>query len=117
MRIGVPREIKDREDRVGMVPGAVAELVAKGHEVIVEHDAGKNIGFSDADYAAAGAKIAADADAVWAAAEMIVKVKEPQASERRKLRAGPAAVHLSASRARSGADAGPHRLRRHLHRL
>ncbi|MDD2703766.1 MAG: alanine dehydrogenase [Acidocella sp.] len=87
MRIGVPKEIKDREDRVGMVPGAVQELVSKGHEVIVEHDAGKNIGFSDADYAAAGAKIGADADAVWAAAEMIVKVKEPLAVERKKLRA------------------------------
>jgi len=87
MRIGVPKEIKDREDRVGMVPGAVQELVSKGHEVIVEHDAGKNIGFSDADYAAAGAKIGADADAVWTAAEMIVKVKEPLAVERKKLRA------------------------------
>src|SRR5208282_936323 len=87
MRIGVPKEIKDREDRVGMVPGAVHELVSKGHEVLVEHDAGKNIGFTDADYAAAGAKIAADANAVWSTAEMIVKVKEPMAVERKKLRA------------------------------
>jgi len=87
MRIGVPKEIKDREDRVGMVPGAVYELVSKGHEVLVEHDAGENIGFTDADYAAAGAKIADDADAVWRAAEMIVKVKEPLAVERKKLRA------------------------------
>ncbi len=87
MRIGVPKEIKDREDRVGMVPGAIHELVSKGHEVLVEHDAGKNIGFTDADYSAAGAKIAADADAVWSAAEMIVKVKEPLAVERKKLRA------------------------------
>ena len=87
MRIGVPKEIKDREDRVGMVPGAVHELVSKGHEVLVEHNAGKNIGFTDEDYIAAGAKIAADADAVWSAAEMIVKVKEPLAVERKKLRA------------------------------
>jgi alanine dehydrogenase len=87
MRIGVPKEIKDREDRVGMVPGAVHELVSKGHEVLVEHNAGKNIGFTDADYIAAGAKIADDADAVWKAAEMIVKVKEPLAVERKKLRA------------------------------
>ena len=86
MRIGVPKEIKDREDRVGMVPGVVQELVAKGHEVIVEHGAGKNIGFSDEDYIAAGAKIARDADAVWGGAEMIVKVKEPLAVERKKLR-------------------------------
>ncbi|MGP8025768.1 MAG: alanine dehydrogenase [Acidocella sp.] len=87
MRIGVPKEIKDREDRVGMVPGAVHELVSKGHEVLVEHNAGKNIGFTDEDYIAAGAKIAADADVVWSAAEMIVKVKEPLAVERKKLRA------------------------------
>ncbi len=88
MRIGVPREIKDHEDRVGMVPGAVHELVAKGHEVLVEHDAGRNIGLTDADYVAAGAKIAPDADTVWSQAEMIVKVKEPLAVERKKLRRG-----------------------------
>ena len=87
MRIGVPKEIKDHEDRVAMVPGAVYELVAKGHEVLVEHNAGKNIGLSDEDYVAAGAKIAPDADAVWNGAEMIVKVKEPLAVERKKLRA------------------------------
>ena len=87
MRIGVPKEIKDHEDRVGMVPAAVHELVAHGHEVLVEHNAGHNIGFSDEDYAAAGAKIAVDADAVWGKAEMIVKVKEPLAVERKKLRA------------------------------
>lgn len=87
MRIGVPKEIKDHEDRVGMVPEAVHELVAKKHEVLVQQGAGKNIGLTDQDYQAAGAKIVADADAVWAQAEMIVKVKEPQAVERKKLRA------------------------------
>ena len=88
MRIGVPREIKDHEDRVGMVPGAVHELVAHhGHEVIVEHDAGRNIGLLDEDYVAAGARIAPDAETVWAQADMIVKVKEPQPAERARLRA------------------------------
>ena len=87
MRIGVPKEIKDHEDRVGMVPGSVAELVGQGHRVIVEQKAGAGIGVTDAEYAAAGATIAPDADAVWNAAEMIVKVKEPQAVERKKLRA------------------------------
>ena len=87
MRIGVPKEIKDHEDRVGMVPGAVHELVAHGHEVLVQHDAGKNIGLTNEDYVQAGAKIAPDADAVWGQADMIVKVKEPLAVERKKLRA------------------------------
>jgi alanine dehydrogenase len=71
-----------------MVPGGGPELGRKGHEVLVEHDAGKNIGFTDADYIAAGAKIAPDADTVWNTAEMIVKVKEPLAVERKKLRPG-----------------------------
>ncbi|WP_298225480.1 alanine dehydrogenase [Acidocella sp.] len=86
MLIGVPSEIKDHEDRVGMVPGAVHELVAKGHEVLLQQGAGKNIGLTDRDYAEAGAKIVPDADAVWTKAEMIVKVKEPLAMERKKLR-------------------------------
>ncbi len=88
MLIGVPSEIKDHEDRVGMVPGAVHELVTKGHEVLVQQGAGKNIGLTDRDYVEAGAKIAPDADAVWAQAEMIVKVKEPLAVERKKLHPG-----------------------------
>jgi len=87
MRIGVPKEIKDHEDRVGMVPAAVAELVGKGHSVAVERRAGAGIGVKDEDYVDAGATIATDADAVWNAAEMIVKVKEPLAVERKKLRA------------------------------
>lgn len=98
MRIGVPKEIKDHEDRVGMVPAAVYELVAKNHDVLVEHDAGKNIGLSDEDYIAAGARIASDADAVWNETEIIVKVKEPLPVERRKLRANQllfAYLHLA----------------------
>ena len=88
MRIGVPKEIKNHEYRVGLVPGSVRELVAAGHQVMVETQAGMGIGFQDADYVRAGATVAADADAVFAAAEMIVKVKEPQPVECRKLRAG-----------------------------
>ncbi|HEX5373808.1 MAG TPA: alanine dehydrogenase [Aquabacterium sp.] len=88
MRVGVPREIKVQEFRVGLVPSAVRELVLQGHEVLVETGAGEGIGASDADYAAAGAVIAADAAQVFAAAELIVKVKEPQAAERRLLRDG-----------------------------
>jgi alanine dehydrogenase len=78
MRIGVPREIKIHEYRVGLVPASVRELVAAGHEVLVESGAGDGIGCSDADYQSAGARIAPDAAAVFAAAELIVKVKEPQ---------------------------------------
>jgi alanine dehydrogenase len=88
MRIGVPREIKVREYRVGLTPTNVRELVAHGHEVLVERDAGSGIGMTDRHYEAAGARIAADAAAVFAEAEMIVKVKEPLAPERRMLRSG-----------------------------
>src|SRR3990167_4218494 len=88
MLIGVPKEIKNHEYRVGMVPGSVRELVLQGHNVIVEHNAGIGIGFTDADYEAAGAKVLATADEVFAKADMIVKVKEPQAVERARLREG-----------------------------
>jgi len=88
MLVGVPKEIKIHEYRVGLVPGSVRELVHQGHQVIVEKNAGAGIGFDDADFKAAGAKIAATADEVFAAAGMIVKVKEPQASEYGKLRQG-----------------------------
>ena len=86
MLIGVPREIKNNEFRVGLTPGSVHELVAQGHGVLVESDAGLGIGRSDDDYRAAGAQIAPDATTVFARAEMIVKVKEPQAVERAMLR-------------------------------
>jgi alanine dehydrogenase len=86
MKIGVPKEIKNHEYRVGLTPDSVRELVAHGHEVVVETEAGAGIGASDSDYEAAGASILADAAAVFSAATMIVKVKEPQAVERALLR-------------------------------
>ncbi|MFB2657872.1 alanine dehydrogenase [Shewanella xiamenensis] len=86
MIIGVPKEIKNHEYRVGMVPSSVRELTIKGHEVFVETNAGTGIGFTDQDYIDAGAKILATAAEVFAKAEMIVKVKEPQAVERAMLR-------------------------------
>ena len=88
MRVGVPKEIKVLENRVGLTPESVRELTGHGHEAIVEHDAGQGIGMTDDDYLRAGARIAETAHEVFAAAEMIVKVKEPQAVERRMLRAG-----------------------------
>ncbi len=81
MLVGVPKEIKTRESRVGLVPASVAELVHRGHQVIVETSAGAGIGASDAEYAAAGAQIAATAADVFARAEMVIKVKEPQPNE------------------------------------
>jgi alanine dehydrogenase len=81
MRVGVPKEIKVHEYRVGLVPASVAELTAAGHEVIVETKAGTGIDFSDQDYINVGATIAADAAEVFARSDMIVKVKEPQAQE------------------------------------
>jgi alanine dehydrogenase len=81
MRVGVPREIKNHEYRVGLTPSSVAELVAAGHEVIVETQAGMGIDFGDDAYRRVGARIAADAAETFAAADMIVKVKEPQAQE------------------------------------
>jgi alanine dehydrogenase len=88
MRVGVPKEIKDNEYRVGLVPSTIVELAARGHEVLVESAAGLGAGVSDDDYRAAGASIVADADAVFERAELIVKVKEPLTAERRKLRRG-----------------------------
>jgi alanine dehydrogenase len=88
MLIGVPKEIKVHEYRVGLVPGSVREVVAHGHSVIVESAAGAGIGVTDADYEVAGATIAATAEEVFQKAEMIVKVKEPLAEERARLRDG-----------------------------
>ncbi|ADZ69862.1 alanine dehydrogenase [Polymorphum gilvum] len=86
MRIGVPKEIKNHEYRVGLTPDSVMEVVANGHQVFVETKAGAGIGADDQAYAAAGATICATAEEVFGAAEMIVKVKEPQAGERAMLR-------------------------------
>jgi alanine dehydrogenase len=88
MKIGCPKEIKPQEFRVGMMPAAVQEAVANGHEVYIETGAGLGAGFSDADYIAAGARMIGTADEVFAKADMIVKVKEPQAVERKRLRDG-----------------------------
>jgi alanine dehydrogenase len=88
MRIGVPKEIKVLENRVGLTPGSVRELTAQEHTVIVEHNAGQGIGVDDDAYVKAGAQIVATAAEVFASAELIVKVKEPQAVERRMLREG-----------------------------
>ncbi|WP_019614435.1 alanine dehydrogenase [Psychromonas ossibalaenae] len=81
MIIGIPKEIKNNEYRVGLIPSSVAELSAHGHQIIVERNAGAEIGFADQDYINAGAEIAVDARTVFSQAEMIVKVKEPQQNE------------------------------------
>jgi len=86
MRIGVPKEIKVHEYRVGLVPAGVRELSAAGHEVLIESGAGRGIGVEDEEYRAAGAGIAASAADVFARADLVVKVKEPQASECQLLR-------------------------------
>jgi len=81
MRVGVPAEIKDNENRIAMVPGGAARLVRAGHEVLVQTDGGLGSGFSNEDYIAAGAKMVDSAAEIFAAADMIVKVKEPQPVE------------------------------------
>ena len=88
MRIGIPKEIKNHEYRVGMSPVGVRELVRHGHSVLVETSAGAGIGASDDEYTSAGANIADAAAEVFAKSEMIIKVKEPQAAERAMLREG-----------------------------
>ncbi|TNE58389.1 MAG: alanine dehydrogenase [Alphaproteobacteria bacterium] len=88
MLVGVPKEVKIHEYRVGLTPGSAAELVAHGHTVFVESGAGLGIGCADTDYAAAGATILSTADEIFERSEMIVKVKEPQLFECEKLREG-----------------------------
>ena len=106
MKIGVPKEIKTLEFRVGMTPAGVHEVVSDGHEVIVEKDAGAGIGVTDADYEAVGATVVGTAKAVFAAAEMIIKVKEPQSNECAMLRPGQVLftyLHLAADPAQAEA--------------
>jgi alanine dehydrogenase len=106
MRIGVPTEIKVHEYRVGLIPAAVKELVAGGHEVAVQSGAGRGIGCSDDDYRAAGARIAADAESIFREAQMVVKVKEPQAAECARLRRDQVLftyLHLAADHAQAEA--------------
>jgi len=88
MKIGCPTEIKPQEFRVGITPNAAREAASHGHDVVIQSSAGAGAGFSDADYVAAGAQIAATAEEIFASADMIVKVKEPQAGERKMLREG-----------------------------
>jgi alanine dehydrogenase len=88
MKIGIPKEIKTNENRISLVPAGAEALVSAGHTVVVEAGAGLGSGFSDAQYLAAGAQIAGDADAVWATADMIVKVKEPIEPEWKRIKPG-----------------------------
>jgi alanine dehydrogenase len=81
MRVGVPTEVKQDEYRVALTPAGARELCARGHEVVVQAGAGEGSAIADADYLAQGAEVVADADAVFAAADMLIKVKEPQPSE------------------------------------
>ncbi|MDJ0395280.1 alanine dehydrogenase [Rhodococcus sp. G-MC3] len=102
MKIGIPREIKNHEYRVAITPAGVHELVTRGHEVIIETDAGAGSSFSDTDYKAAGALIFTSADEVWEAADLLLKVKEPIAEEYSRLREGQVLftyLHLAASKA------------------
>lgn len=101
MRIGVPREVKNDEYRVAMLPVGVEELVLDGHEVLIEAGAGLGSGLTDEEYSASGAIIVATADKVWSESDLIVKVKEPQVSEYARLRAGQILFtyfHFAASR-------------------
>jgi alanine dehydrogenase len=88
MKVGIPKEIKNNENRVGMTPSGVAELVRRGHTVYVQHTAGEGSGFSDADYEAVGAQLLATIEDVYSKADMIVKVKEPIAPEYPLVRKG-----------------------------
>jgi alanine dehydrogenase len=106
MRITVPREIKNREYRVALTPAGVRELVTAGHAVTVQAGAGEGAGFPDARYGAAGARIEQDVAALFADAELIVKVKEPQPEECRRLSPGQTLftyLHLAADRAQAEA--------------
>ena len=101
MRIAVPREIKNREYRVSLTPAGVRELVAAGHSVAVEAGAGDGAGYSDAAYVAAGARTESSVEALFAGAELIVKVKEPQPQECKRLKSGQALftyLHLAADK-------------------
>ncbi len=101
MRVGVPREVKNHEYRVAITPAGVHELVTNGHEVLVEQGAGVGSSIGDDEFTAAGARIVAAADDVWADGELILKVKEPVAAEHHRMREGQALftfLHLAASR-------------------
>ncbi len=101
MKVGVPREVKNHEDRVAITPAGVHELVRDGHEVVIEAGAGAGSSIPDEDFAAAGAKILSGPDEVWGAGDLILKVKEPVAEEYHRMRKGQVLftyLHLAASR-------------------
>ncbi len=101
MKVGVPRELKNHEYRVAITPAGVHELVRAGHQVLVEQDAGTGSAIPDADFVAAGAAIAPTADDVWAASDLVLKVKEPVPEEYHRMRKGQVLftyLHLAASR-------------------
>ncbi|OZC75330.1 alanine dehydrogenase [Rhodococcus sp. 06-462-5] len=101
MKIGIPREIKNHEYRVAITPAGVHELVSRGHEVIIETEAGAGSSFTDTDYKAAGAQILTDVAEVWETADLLLKVKEPIAEEYSRLRKGQVLftyLHLAASK-------------------
>jgi alanine dehydrogenase len=111
MLLGVPREIKDNEFRVGLTPASVRELIAQGHQVLVERNAGTGAGLTDDAYRTAGAELAESAEEIFARAALVVKVKEPQPVELRRLRAGQVLftfLHLApdATQARALIDSG-----------
>jgi alanine dehydrogenase len=100
MRIGVPKELKNNEHRVALTPAGVLELTRRGHEVLVEHDAGTGSAFRDGAFETAGAKIVPDADEVWGGAELVLKVKEPVPQEYHRMRPDQVLftyLHLAAS--------------------
>jgi alanine dehydrogenase len=100
MLVGVPRELKSHEYRVAITPAGVQELTDRGHQVLLEREAGAGAGFPDEDFVAAGARISADADEVWGAANLVLKVKEPVPAEYQRLRADQMLftyLHLAAS--------------------
>ena len=99
MKVGVPKEVKNHEYRVAITPIGVHELVAHGHEVYVETEAGLGSSITDEEYVAAGATILPDADEVWGTADMVLKVKEPVAEEYHRMREGQTLftyLHLAA---------------------
>lgn len=100
MRVGIPREIKNNEYRVAVTPAGVAELTRRGHEVIIEQNAGAGSAISDTDFKEAGAQVLGTAHAVWEQAELLLKVKEPIAPEYELMREGQVLftyLHLAAS--------------------
>jgi alanine dehydrogenase len=101
MIVGVPREIKDQEYRVALLPSAAYQLIKRGHQVVVERNAGIGAGYPDEDYASAGATMVSDHAAAYETADLVVKVKEPLPSEYPLLRPGQILftyLHLAASR-------------------